>query len=182
MQIKGIFGKVLSYFRKERYPEYLDHETVSNKFLSEESVSEYCINDLKREIFDKAVLLMERDELYLTPSYSIEDLSRDVGTNRTYMSESIRDYGSNSYCDFVNNFRVERVMRRINEEVFKGKKMLPVQELAIIGGFGCTRVMNRHFRRYIGKTPGIYRRELISEKCISDSGNSKDPHQQGPLV
>ena len=93
------------------------------------------------------------------------------------MSESIRDYGSNSYCDFVNNFRVERVMRRINEEVFKGKKMLPVQELAIIGGFGCTRVMNRHFRRYIGKTPGLYRRELVSEKCISESKMPTDLRQ-----
>lgn len=177
MQIKGILGKVFSYFRKERYSECLDHELISSTLLGEDDVSEYCVNDLKREIFDKAVLLMERDELYLTPSYSIEDLSRDVGTNRTYMSESIRDYGSNTYCDFVNNFRVERVMRRINEEVFKGKKMLPVQELAIIGGFGCTRVMNRHFRRYIGKTPGLYRRELVSEKCISESKMPTDLRQ-----
>ncbi|MDD3079870.1 MAG: helix-turn-helix domain-containing protein [Paludibacter sp.] len=94
-------------------------------------------------IKQKLLYLVEKEQIYLNKDLTIWDLARDVGTNRTYISNIINTDFKQNFSNFINMRRVEyaRFLLKENPEINQ-------QDLAEMSGFGSVQSMRRAFHTF----------------------------------
>ncbi|MBO5698988.1 MAG: helix-turn-helix transcriptional regulator [Bacteroidaceae bacterium] len=95
--------------------------------------------------------IVEERRLYLNPHLNINDLARELTTNRTYISNYFNREINSSFNDYVNNLRlkeVEYLLRTTKENV---------ANVAKLSGFNSLRTMQRAFVKKHKLTPTEYR-------------------------
>lgn len=106
---------------------------------------------------EKLEKLFQEDKIFLRPELTIWDVSMELATNRTYVSQLINDnYGMN-FSRFVNQYRVEQA-----KELLKNREMdhLSLESIGEQCGFGTLNNFIRVFRLFENTTPGKYREIL----------------------
>jgi len=102
----------------------------------------------------------ESHKPYLDKDLKIWDVSRELGSNRTYISRIINEeYGMN-FTSFVNRFRIEEAKRLIKEDT---KSRLTYEHIAEMSGFGSINSLIRAFKEFESVTPGQYRLKIGSQ-------------------
>jgi AraC-like DNA-binding protein len=81
---------------------------------------------------------MQKNKVYLQPDVSLTQLSRELGTNRTYLSQLINQQLKMNFCNFINQYRLQEI-----ENYLKEKPDATNQELADMAGFGSVLSMKR---------------------------------------
>ncbi len=106
---------------------------------------------------------------YLNKDLKIWDISREIGSNRTYISRIINeDYGIN-FNHFVNRYRVEEAKRLMLDDPGDN---LNYESIAELSGFGSINSFIRAFKEFEQVTPGKYREMLHTN--IKDRHESND--------
>lgn len=103
--------------------------------------------------------LMEIDKPYLQPELSLATLAEMLGTNKSVLSRVINQYYQQNFNDFINQARVNQIIKQINS----GKH----QRLSLLGiaydcGFNSKATFNRSFKKITGLTPQDYIRKNYS--------------------
>ncbi len=100
---------------------------------------------------------MRDDRLYLNPDLRLGDLAAAVGSTPNHVSQVLnQDYGLN-FFDFVNEYRVEEVKRRLAG----GPGELTILGIALDSGFTSKSSFNRIFKKHAGKTPSAWMAEHV---------------------
>ncbi|MBP1676362.1 MAG: Helix-turn-helix domain [Bacteroidetes bacterium] len=91
-------------------------------------------------IKQKIQQLFEEEKIYLNKDLTIWEVSRVIGTNRTYISMVINNDFKQNFSSYVNNYRVQyaRMLLRKNPYICK-------EDLAEMSGFGSVMSMKRAF-------------------------------------
>ena len=112
---------------------------------------------------DKDVFLSERlhqkmdvEKVFLDPNLSIVALAREIGSNKSYLSEYI-NRGGRTFYEYVNDYRISEFCRLIEEKAAEGIRM-PLAEVAKRCGFNSLSSFNRHFYKIKSMTPSAYQR------------------------
>ena len=92
------------------------------------------------------------DKLYCQKDITIVDLSRYVGTNRTYLSKFINSVYGISFRNWIAELRIEEAKKQL---VDTNK---PLSEVAIGLGFSSSSTFSRTFAQITGLTPNTYRK------------------------
>ena len=111
-----------------------DWEAIEPQAVNE-TVSERMANKI---LLQSLLHLMETKKPYLEPDLSLTQLSKELGTNRTSLSNIINQYMQTNFCTFVNKYRIEEV-----HHYLKDKPNASNQELAQMAGFGSVSSMKR---------------------------------------
>lgn len=119
-------------------------ETQENE--TETKTTEYG-NEQLILIREKIQTLFEKEKIYLNKDLTIWELSRTIGTNRTYISNIINNEYNQNFSTFVNSYRVKFAQKLI----LKNPNMSN-QDLAELSGFGSVVSMQRSFQMLEGKT------------------------------
>ncbi len=100
---------------------------------------EVCIreSDVLSEIADRADRVMEEKSLYLNPNLTLEQLAREVWSNRTYVSRALRLRRGVSFREYVCRFRMQYA-RKLGNRMGYGRS-----DLAVRCGFNSVRAFNR---------------------------------------
>ncbi|MDP3453123.1 MAG: helix-turn-helix domain-containing protein [Bacteroidales bacterium] len=119
------------------------------------------------DIISRADSILERELLFLDSNLSIDAMSRKVGTNRTYLSNSIKQMRNQSFTDYINAKRVEYAKRMIGDQTVckgrdGGKFGSSIEDFATASGFGSKRSFVRCFKEREGVTPSQYRNHMSS--------------------
>ena len=144
---------------------------VSAQELEESEGSISMEDDHKEEAqtkIDKDVFLSERlhqkmdlEKVYLDPNLSIVALAREIGSNKSYLSEYI-NRGGKTFYEYVNDYRISESCRLIEEKAAEGIRM-PLAEVAQRSGFNSISSFNRHFYKIKLMPPSAYQRlQLMS--------------------
>ena len=120
--------------------------------LTEEQADEYL---------EKLKFIMENEQLYTDPDITLRDLSEKTGTSTHNISEVINTRLNQNYFDFINHYRVKRVKEDL---IDKSKDHLTLFGIAIESGFNSKSGFNAIFKRYTGKTPSEYRKQVENQK------------------
>ena len=108
----------------EHVPDEAGKSIENNGLLSGNEKTTLSINHL--------CSYMQKKKPYLDPKFKITDMSRDLNTNRTYLSSIInRTYGVN-FCRFINRYRLQE-LQQIKK--MPANKNLSEEELASKAGF-----------------------------------------------
>jgi AraC-like DNA-binding protein len=102
-------------------------------------------------------VLLESERLYLTPGFSLQDLSLKTGINIPALSALInKEYGMN-FNDFINRFRV-----RYFQELLKNPKyhQLTLEAVANLSGFNSRTTFIRAFTKFAECSPSSYLKNL----------------------
>ncbi len=106
------------------------------------SISNLYLDVLKR---------IERDKLYLNPTFSLLELSEKMNRSSRYVSQALGEVGKISFPNLVNNFRINEARRLIADN-----PNITVIELMEKTGFGSRQSFNRNFKTATGFTPSEY--------------------------
>lgn len=113
--------------------------------------------DKKTIILEQLERLIIGEKLYLNPELSLNELAKHIQTQPNYLSQVINEHFSMNFYDFLNRRRVEEFCVKINTNEFKHYKLI---EVAYECGFNSKSSFNRNFKRFVGKTPSEYKKEL----------------------
>ncbi len=125
---------------------------VTQKKESETDLPTVCLNENEVELYQNMIYLFENEMIYRTFDLKIEDVAKELCTNRSYISRTINNRCCCSFNTFVNRYRVK-----------EAKKLLMESNTTILGiseqvGFNSTNTFNRVFKSMEKMPPGQYRR------------------------
>ena len=105
----------------------------------------------KIELVKKYVL---ENEIYLEPSLTIQELSKQVHIPVRDLSLLINHHMNQHFFDFINEYRIQKAMQILKDT---SKNKLTILEILYHVGFNSKSSFNTAFKKYTNKTPTEFR-------------------------
>ncbi|MCB0528484.1 MAG: helix-turn-helix transcriptional regulator [Saprospiraceae bacterium] len=96
---------------------------------------------------------METEKPYLDTGLRIADLAEQLGMPSHHLSHILSESMGMKFSDFVNDYRVSEVLRRLSDERFRH---LSIEALGTDCGFSSKTTFLRAFKKRTGITPGAF--------------------------
>ena len=103
--------------------------------------------------------MMKKGAYHKDPDLSLPTLAEKLGLTIHELSAIINTVLKQSFNDFVNEYRVADVVRKIQDPAFD---QLTLEGIAYDSGFNSPSTFHRAFKRLTGKTPATYKKQLPS--------------------
>lgn len=110
-------------------------------------------NAQQEELFARIRKEMEEHGLFRRHGLKISDVCKVLASNRTYVSTCINQSKGQSFCDFVNTYRVEYVKR-----ILESGTDVNISDLGESAGFSGKSSFFRNFKKSTGMTPSEWQR------------------------
>ncbi len=110
------------------------------------SIKDYHFADSMERVFSEK-------ELYLDPTLNINELARQLGTNRTYISNYLNRQLHTTFYEYVNQWRIRRAKELLE------RTELTLDQIASQSGFNSQSSFRRYFTAATGTTPSAYRKK-----------------------
>lgn len=101
--------------------------------------------------------LMESERLYLNKNLTLNDLAKAMGTNRTYVSNYLGTVLGQTFYDYVNQLRIEKMSIPMMQEHPEFK----LEYVASESGFSSISTFRRAFVKLTGQTPSQFGKEQL---------------------
>jgi AraC-like DNA-binding protein len=98
--------------------------------------------------------LMRNEKLYLHETLSLRTLASKLQKDPNLISYVLNNFFHKSFYDYVNDFRIEEVKKKIDDPAFSHYKIV---EIAYECGFNSKATFNRVFKKSTAKSPSEYR-------------------------
>lgn len=122
------------------------------------------LNIERKEYYIKELLdYIEREKPYLNESLKLNTISEALNIPTTYLSQVINQKFGYNFFDFINEYRISEVKKRINDTSYSHYTLLGI---ALECGFSNKTSFIRAFKKFTGKTPSEYQKHIISEKIL----------------
>ena len=106
----------------------------------------------------------EATHLYLRRDIRLGDLSKAIGTNRSYLSQYFAQQHT-TYNAYINNLRIEHFIRLYRESVDSGHP-LTAQQLAQQSGFRSYSTFGMAFKQRMGQTVTAWMRDIDGRQDV----------------
>lgn len=123
-------------------------------------------------MWERLIIIMNEQEPWRNPDLMLDDLARNLCTNRTTLSQLIQQHSHFGYSEFINRRRIEAFTEAIN----RGSSV-NIQQLFYEVGYRSRSTATRNFRLYMECTPSEYIQLTIEQKNKRDE-NSVSVHSE----
>ena len=157
-----IFFSMLCYFvyRQENMLETLSasadgDDTDNLSDFASDSLENSTEDDYGQTTYpfaDRFDTVFSEGKIYLNATLTLNDLARELGTNRTYLSNYLNQELHTTFYEYVNQWRVRRA-----KELLQGTNM-HLEEVALQSGFNSMSSFRRYFSAQTGMSPIEYRK------------------------
>jgi AraC-like DNA-binding protein len=121
------------------------------------------LSDAQHQFLAKAIEeVMEREEEYCSPDFTLDKLSSLVGSNSTYVSQVINDTFHKSFNNFINTYRIRLACERIADRAHYGNYTLKAIGEGV--GFKSYTSFVNIFKDVTGMLPSVYQKMSRKEK------------------
>ena len=103
--------------------------------------------------------LLETQKLYLNPELTLDDLIKELGTNKKYLYYAIKSNTEDNFRSLVNDYRVNHVKSMIHAAIENTKK-IDIDKIQLSSGFQSTASFFRIFKSKTGLTPSEYVKQV----------------------
>ena len=132
----------------------LSDKTAKNEFHKKSGLTHVQM----KYIFDRLLITMNEDELYLNSTLSLNDLSSKTNISKSHITQTLNEYGKQNFYDFVNIFRVEKIKKRLE---IQNEMMLTIETLAYDSGFNSKSSFLRIFKKFTSMKPSEYKNKVL---------------------
>lgn len=113
------------------------------------------------ELLDKINLVMEDEEVFCNPDFSLVALANMIDSNTLYISQVINSTYNKNFRSFINEYRVRVGMKRLMDNERYGN--YSIQGIAESVGYRSASNFVLAFKKVTGMTPSLYQR-MAKEK------------------
>jgi YesN/AraC family two-component response regulator len=106
------------------------------------------------ETVSKIIVLMEEEQLYQEPEFSLQQLSNKLQTPSYLISQAINTGMKKNFYEFINGYRVEKAKRLLVDAENRNYTILSI---GFEAGFNSKTTFNTVFKKFTGFTPTEYR-------------------------
>lgn len=96
-------------------------------------------------------------KVFLKPDLKLSDIAREVGSNRTYVSNYFNSEATANFYSYVNSYRVMYACELLADVT------IPVQDVALKSGFNSASAFSRVFAKHMGCSPTVFRKNQMNE-------------------
>ncbi len=109
--------------------------------------------DLTKQYASDLINLMNEEKLYLNSELKYSEIASRLGISARYLTEVLNREIGKGFNDFINQYRVSEVQRRIqNNEI----ENLTLYAIALESGFNSKSSFNRIYKKHTGLTPSQF--------------------------
>lgn len=136
----------------EQTPDFIEENTniPTEQIINNEDKNAY--------LFQKLTTYIIANAAWRNPDLSATTITHILGTNRTYLTQAIKENGYENYNSYINKYRIEEFIRIINE-----RKSYNYKEAFFDAGFRSKSAAITCFKKVTGCTPSDYF-EIFQEK------------------
>ncbi len=102
--------------------------------------------------WNKLEHLMNDEKVFLESDLNLIELAQRLGTNRTYLSQAVRQFSGKSFSDYVNNARILYAQ----ELLLRGE---PTKNVEYSCGYISSSTFYRQFQKFTGCPPSVWLRK-----------------------
>jgi AraC-like DNA-binding protein len=110
-------------------------------------------DDESKQLLIKLQHYMETEKPYLQAQLSIKDIADKLEINTKYLSQVINELLGLNFFNFINQYRVEEVKKRLLDNKYKHFSIIGI---ALDCGFNSKSSFNSIFKRFTNQTPSNY--------------------------
>ena len=152
---------------------FLAFEVDGDRVINENRLSLLNIKDRYRtsslrgeeevRLFRKIKDKMVKEQLFLDPDLTLRKLSDKLDTNTKYLSQVINHHGGSNFLTFVNGYRIEAIITRIEAGDFRQHTFYGIARHC---GFKNKSTFYKVFRDVTGQTPKIFADKVDQENFV----------------
>ncbi|WP_299211431.1 AraC family transcriptional regulator [uncultured Aquimarina sp.] len=172
----ALICSVFLYFRKQR-----SNKTLFDKLMKEidvlESIKqisipkeeprkEIAIDEQKVNKIIKGLEKLEAQEYFLKSDCNLRSMAKKLKTNATYLSKTINIYKEKNYTEYINDLRIDYVLKRLKED--KKFRSYSIQSIATEIGYKSSYSLVKHFKAKTGINPSYYIKSLDKQQLSSE--------------
>lgn len=101
----------------------------------------------------RLVDIMLKEQPYLNPGLKLAELAALLNIPSAYLSQVLNDQMNTTFYDFVNKYRVEAVMGKLQKKEYEHYSLLGI---GLDSGFANKTTFNRTFKKFTGLTPSEF--------------------------
>ena len=115
---------------------------------------ESIINPEKEILIKKLNKFMVKEKPYLFSNISLDEICKNINTNRSYLSNLINEIYQMNFNAFINEFRIREARRFLSDKKYNHFSIEGIGEMV---GFSSKSTFFKNFKKLIGVTPSYYR-------------------------
>lgn len=105
-------------------------------------------NKLRADLMEQMLKLIEEEELFKRKDLHMEDIARELATNRTYISMLLNNMSGTKFTDLVNGYRI-----RYAQKLLRENPGMHLDDIADASGFSSRTAFFRNFKAQTGMAP-----------------------------
>ncbi|MFK7864721.1 MAG: helix-turn-helix domain-containing protein [Pseudohongiellaceae bacterium] len=130
------------------YPKQDSHQSALD--VSDSAVKSKNWREEGQALLDR----VDSEQWYLDPMFTLQDLSRMVGSNQSYVSKALNSGLNRSFSTAINELRVKHAKQLIADT------QLSLLDVAEASGFGSKSSFNRAFSQHAGQSPSAFKSSI----------------------
>ncbi|HEY4789648.1 MAG TPA: helix-turn-helix transcriptional regulator, partial [Bacteroidales bacterium] len=147
----------LLYEKKKELENIIDsyrEQNINDNHIHAEKYSQSKLDKTDEKLLLESIeKLMTDDKLFLQSDLSLDKLAKQLGTNRSYISQVINDNYKQNFNNFLNQYRIKEVCYLLSDPVNQNKT---IEGIAQEVGFNSITTFNRCFKKHTGVNPSFY--------------------------
>ena len=112
----------------------------------------------QQELFGRLERLMQNDQVYKNSLFTREKMAELLGTNRTYLSQTINEQTGLTFTHYMNKYRIEEARRILADP----QDDTPIKAIAADLGFSSVTTFYTLFKAVVQMSPDQYRKHARS--------------------
>ena len=121
-------------------------------------------------MYDRICDMMQKEKLYKEAQLTRERMATLLGTNRTYLSQVIKEKSGMGYQQFVNSYRINEAARILSDASLIN---YPLKQIWSDLGFSSASTFYKLFIQQLGITPNVYRKQFAEMSKSPDHSLSE---------
>jgi tetratricopeptide (TPR) repeat protein len=141
---------------REREIKFAD-EIISDEAISKKSTEKVEEDEMYIELFSKVKKYFIEEKPYLDSKLSLDDLSKALNTNRSYLSKTINIYLHKSFYELLNEYRVKEARLLFMDGHYDH---ISIEGIGQMVGFASRSTFYNYFNKQFGITPSYFRNNI----------------------
>lgn len=133
----------------------IDHSTSSAGIIMDAEAS----GEPESELISSLTHYLKKEKPFLLSSITIDDISRKLGTNRTYLSKAIRDRLKHNFNSLINDYRIREATKMMADPKYRH---ISVEGIGQMVGFSSKSTFHKYFKDSTGVTPSFFREKALA--------------------
>lgn len=154
---------LIGYFGFKQKDVFISFSTENEIEIPAEPEIKYAATKMEgtelQQCCNKVGQFMSSNKPYLDSDLTLPKMAEDLKVSTHHLSQVINEIHGKNFFNFINQYRVEEVKRKIQDPKYQNYSLLGI---AYESGFNSKSAFNRVFKNITGNTPSAYRDSLSS--------------------